>query len=104
MAESARVQETSYIMETNPETASVSKTNLSAVRLGGNEGSDASFPSCRNRGDERSAPSPPSQRAKRPIATFTAAIINVVLVFPIPGISTKAANKDPAAAPKVFSA
>ena len=104
-AESARVQDTSYIIATNPDTASVTRTSLSAVGFDGlspwerpaegrvrvSVSTDASF-------------IPDVHTANNPIATLTVAIIKVVRVLPIPGINTRAAAIVPAAAPNVFNA
>ena len=106
MAERARVQDTSYIIATNPDTASVRRTSLPAA---GFNGLSWERPAVSERPvrvslsvDVRS----PSaiHTANNPIATLTAAIVNVVLVFPIPGINTSAAAIVPAAAPNVLSA
>src|SRR5262249_8813247 len=97
--------DTSYIIETNPDTASVIRTNLSTIGFELDVG-DKGAPSSPVRRDGGSNPgSPPdSHIAKSPMATLTVAMINVVRILPIPGIKTSAANRDPAAAPKVFSA
>src|SRR5207249_9640883 len=104
MAERARVQDTSYIIATNPDTARVRRTSLPDVGL--------TCPSHWERAERRVRVSLsvdvccPSaiHTANNPIATLTAAIVNVVLVFPIPGINTSAAAIVPAAAPNVLSA
>src|SRR5580692_2463098 len=98
IAVSARVHDTSYIIETKPDTASVISTSLSASGLdGGNSG--IAVTGSASRADD-SIP-PDIHIATRPIATLIAATISVVRRFPILGISTSAARSDPAAAPNV---
>src|SRR5436309_15878494 len=106
MAERARVQDTSYIIATNPDTARVRRTSLPAAGL------DSLSPWERpaegrvvrvSLSVDVCCPSA-IHTANHPIATLTAAIVNVVLVFPIPGINTSAAAIVPAAAPNVLSA
>jgi hypothetical protein len=106
IAERARVHDTSYIIETNPETASVIRTSLSTIGFELDVGDKGAAPSAPVRRDEGFEPGshPDSHMAKRPMATLTVAMINVVRILPIPGIKTSAANRDPAAAPNVFSA
>ena len=108
MAERARVQDTSYIIATNPDTTRVRRTSLSDTGL-----ESLSPPSREGRSARRrvrvslslNVRSPSAiHTANNPIATLTAAIVNVVLVFPIPGINTSAAAIVPAAAPNVLSA
>src|SRR5438128_11509601 len=108
MAERARVQDTSYIIATNPDTARVRRTSLPDVGL-----TCLSHPSREARSAGRRVRVSLSvdvccpsaiHTANNPIATLTAAIVNVVLVFQIPGLNTSAAAIVPAAAPNVLSA
>src|SRR5437867_9405044 len=103
MADNALVHETSYIIETNPETASVNRTSLFATGVAGCETNVSSIIAAGSVSRVFSD-RPDNQKANNPIATLTVAMINVVRIFPRPGINTKAAASVPAAAPNVFSA
>src|SRR5436309_16068099 len=104
MADNALVHETSYIIETNPETASVNRTSLFATGVAGCETNVSSITAAGSVSRVVFSDRPDNQKANNPMATLTVAMINVVRIFPRPGINTKAAASVPAAAPNVFSA